>query len=155
MRRIVTIMLSVVIVSVCFTPFITTETKAADIGWVAQTSPRPGESLQAVANLFPKAWAVGAGQLIINTSNNGDTWWEQYYIGTGILRDVYFYDNNLGWAVGDTPNGLILHTSDGGQNWAPQSLPGGYEDIQLKAVRFALGDAGIIVGTKGSDGYKN
>ncbi|MBU4144987.1 MAG: fibronectin type III domain-containing protein [Candidatus Thermoplasmatota archaeon] len=152
MRKVGTIILSIIIISMCLAPFVTINSEA-DIGWVVQTSPRPGVALCAVANQFPKAWAVGIGQLIINTSDNGNTWWEQYYVGPGILRDVHFYDNNLGWAVGDTPDGVILHTSDGGQNWAPQSLPVGYEDVGLKAVRFAYDQSGIIVGSKGSDGY--
>lgn len=35
------------------------------------------------------------------------------------LRDVFFVDNQTGWAVGN--NGVVLATTDGGQNWTAQT----------------------------------
>ena len=35
------------------------------------------------------------------------------------LQDVFFADNQTGWAVGNA--GVILHTADGGQTWAAQT----------------------------------
>lgn len=47
------------------------------------------------------------------------TWTAQTSPVTSRLNDVYFVDNMNGWAVGD--NGVILNTSDGGQNWTSQT----------------------------------
>ena len=40
----------------------------------------------------------------------------------GGIRDVFFIDENIGWAVGgiNTWDRLILSTSDGGNNWTPK-----------------------------------
>jgi photosystem II stability/assembly factor-like uncharacterized protein len=65
---------------------------------------------------------------------------------------VSFADQQSGWAVG--PKGAIFHTSDGGENWYPQSSR---VDVELRSVAFAdnrsgwaVGDAGTILHT--SDG---
>ena len=47
------------------------------------------------------------------------SWTAQTSGVTTNLRDVYFTDNQTGWAVGNA--GVILHTSDGGQTWAAQT----------------------------------
>ena len=47
------------------------------------------------------------------------SWTAQTSGVTNNLRDVYFTDNQTGWAVGDA--GVILHTDDGGQTWSAQT----------------------------------
>lgn len=71
-------------------------------------------------------WAVGGnylGPMILKTTNGGATWSEQYGIHElpawgGSLRDVKFVNRNEGWAVGS--DGIILHTTDSGNNWTQQ-----------------------------------
>jgi photosystem II stability/assembly factor-like uncharacterized protein len=42
-------------------------------------------------------------------------WQIQYSDSTTILRDIFFVNENTGWAVGQ--GGVFLNTSDGGDNW--------------------------------------
>lgn len=74
-------------------------------------------------------WIVGDKSLILHTSTGGLLWLPQ---DSGLkplnirgvkypidLKDVYFIDNNNGWAVGDL--GTIIHTENGGLTWERQS----------------------------------
>ncbi len=60
---------------------------------------------------------------------------------TVLLNDVFFADNQTGWAVGD--DGIIVNTTNGGQNWLPQ-VSGTTE--QLRAVFFIDANTGWAVG---------
>ena len=60
---------------------------------------------------------------------------------TTSLNDVYFTDNQNGWAVGD--KGIIIHTTDGGQNWTSQTS--GTTET-LRAVFFVDKNTGWTVG---------
>ena len=60
-----------------------------------------------------------------------------------LLNDVYFSDNQTGWAVGD--DGTIVNTTDGGQTWNTQTS--GVTDI-LRAVFFIDNNTGWAVGGK-------
>lgn len=58
--------------------------------------------------------------------------WSQQNSGTDLdLKSICFTDNENGWAVGS--EGIILHTTDGGDNWNEQ--PSG-TDYNLESVRF-------------------
>ena len=63
---------------------------------------------------------------------------------TGLLG-VYFTDNNTGTVVGN--DGVILRTTDGGQNWTPQTSG---TINQLRAVWFADANTGTVVGDLGT-----
>ncbi|MFH1542328.1 MAG: YCF48-related protein [bacterium] len=65
------------------------------------------------------------------------------------LNDVFFIDENEGWAVGSSE--VIIHTEDGGENWEVQNVG---TVVELNAVDFvdelhgwAAGDNGIILAT--------
>jgi len=67
-------------------------------------------------------WAVGDNGMILHTSNSGLNWVEQEG-GTNIdLKGVCFTDTLNGWVIGYNytypHNPKILHTADGGANWA-------------------------------------
>ncbi|GAH90751.1 unnamed protein product, partial [marine sediment metagenome] len=61
-----------------------------------------------------EGWAVGRFGTIIHTTNSGNSWTFQTSIATNTLFDVDFSDNLHGIACGQ---GIILYTTDGGQNW--------------------------------------
>jgi len=70
--------------------------------------------------------------------------WEwQYSTTTEDLNDVYFVDNNTGWAIGN--NGTILNTVDGGDNWLQQNS--GTKN-KLRAVHFINKNLGWVVGNE-------
>ncbi|MDR0869762.1 MAG: hypothetical protein LBN39_03125 [Planctomycetaceae bacterium] len=57
------------------------------------------------------------------------------------LNDIFFLDNNCGWAAGD--RGTVWNTPDGGQTWTLQETP---LDCQLHCIRFKDVSFGIAVG---------
>ncbi|MBI1903384.1 MAG: hypothetical protein HYS13_19965 [Planctomycetia bacterium] len=57
------------------------------------------------------------------------------------LRDLFFLDPDLGWAVGD--RGVIWHTADGGRTWRLQASG---VDCALRSVWFSDPDNGLAVG---------
>ncbi len=69
------------------------------------------------------------------------TWTPQASGVTAQLYDVYFTDNQTGWAVGN--DGIIVNTTDGGQNWVPQTS-GTTE--RIRAVFFIDANTGWAVG---------
>lgn len=72
-----------------------------------------------------------------NTSN----WSRQESNVINDLEEVYFIDPNTGWAVG--ANGLVLHTSDGGNNWQTINTP---VTSKLMTVYFLDENTGWVMG---------
>jgi len=62
--------------------------------------------------------AVGTYGVIIESSDNGDTWVQAEVPASVALTGVYFPSPDSGWAVGH--DGLILHSGDGGRTWQKQ-----------------------------------
>lgn len=108
-----------------------------------------------------RGWAVGTGDVILATTDGGQTWAPQKI---GVTREPragglvlpnltalnFLADGRQGWAVGSS--GLILATKDGGKTWAPQASG---TQASLNSVSFhsdgqrgwAVGDGGVIVAT--------
>lgn len=51
------------------------------------------------------------------TEDSGNTW-RMVWNGGALLQSVFFFNEKLGWAVGDART--ILHTADGGRTWVKQ-----------------------------------
>ncbi len=72
-------------------------------------------------------WAVGHGALIVKSTDGGDTWAVQQVPanahGFYLLR-ISALDPNTAWVTGGSafgiPQGIILHTDDGGATWTRQ-----------------------------------
>ncbi len=75
--------------------------------------------------------AVGTYGVIIESSDNGDTWVQAEVPASVALTGVYFPSPDSGWAVGH--DGLILHSGDGGRTWQKQ-LDGYQLNEQIMAV---------------------
>ena len=60
------------------------------------------------------------------------------------LTDIYFVNQNTGYAVGDS--GIILHTTDGGSNWNRYQYA---DDLILHSIYFSCPSRGWISGEKG------
>ena len=89
-------------------------------------------------------WAVGAGGVILHTTDGGGTWVSQ---SSGVLTGlsgVAFADASHGWAVG--ASGVILATTDGGATWTKQTSP---FVADLGAVACTSADDGCAVGAGG------
>jgi len=75
--------------------------------------------LRAVDFVGNKGWAVGRFGTIIHTDDGGITWSFQNNPAVNTLFDVDFSDTLHGLACGD---GIILRTTDGGQNWSRTAI---------------------------------
>lgn len=72
-------------------------------------------------------------------------YWEPQIMGfAGRLVRLYFYNESLGWAVGDS--GLILATTNGGTWWNEQQS---HTKLGLNDVAFFTPDTGVCIGTDG------
>ncbi len=97
--------------------------------WTEQSS-GTSNSLESIRFInSQEGWAVGSssyGELgtIIKTTNGGATWIKQNsgtsHSSNAYLNDVYFVNSNTGWAVGNY--GMVLKTTDGGNNWTNLSF---------------------------------
>jgi len=68
-------------------------------------------------------WAVGRPGSVVAHSSDAGASWRLLKTGQSMpLQAVYFFDEKLGWAVGDA--GTILQTSDGGKSWKAQHQGG-------------------------------
>jgi photosystem II stability/assembly factor-like uncharacterized protein len=70
-------------------------------------------------------WAVGDQSTIIKTSNGGQTWRELKSPYNTLFHEVYFFDRDRGWIIGGGDEGgyygVILITTNGGENWIVKS----------------------------------
>ncbi|NQU67791.1 MAG: hypothetical protein HQ510_07610 [Candidatus Marinimicrobia bacterium] len=94
-----------------------------------------------------KPWTTtGPIQMILHTENGGSTWYFQdYNSGEWPLKAVFFWNEQIGWAVGEL--GYILTTSNGGENWSYQSSG---TNQQLYDIIFTTATNGWIVGEQGT-----
>jgi photosystem II stability/assembly factor-like uncharacterized protein len=91
-----------------------------------------------------EGWAVGAGGVIIHTTDGGATWTTQTSgVATNLTR-VAFVSATEGWAVG--ASGVIIHTTDGGATWTAQTSG---VTTQLNGVAFVSATEGWVVGASG------
>jgi photosystem II stability/assembly factor-like uncharacterized protein len=85
----------------------------------AQMSPLASKSLlQSVAKAGNRLVAVGQRGHIVVSTDGGATWKQSAVPVSSDLTSVFFVDDTQGWAVGH--DGVILHTSDGGDRWELQ-----------------------------------
>ena len=74
-------------------------------------------------------WAIGSNGDIICTTDGGENW-ELRHSNIDHVSDIFFVDDQFGWAVGllftgeinwyPVYEGVLLNTTDGGENWTIQ-----------------------------------
>jgi photosystem II stability/assembly factor-like uncharacterized protein len=94
-----------------------------------------------------KLVVVGERGHILISTDVGATWRQVEVPTRAMLTGVFFYDENLGWAVGH--DSVILRTTDGGTtwelvNWAPE------EEAPFFDVWFPDADNGFAIGAYGT-----
>ncbi|MBT5607413.1 MAG: hypothetical protein HN742_05775 [Lentisphaerae bacterium] len=111
-----------------------------------------------------KGWAVGGLGTIRHTDDGGVTWRTQPADIDYALEKVFFLDEWRGFAVGGRPRsqrvavtgtaGVILVTSDGGQNWRTVFRDGAAHLFGLSfasdSVGYAVGGYGVVLKTNDS-----
>jgi photosystem II stability/assembly factor-like uncharacterized protein len=123
-------------------------------GWFWQNPWPTGNPLNDVCFIdVNTGWAAGEYGTIIKTTDGGDNWTIQSCEKTYHLNGIYFSDANNGVAVGFDNTGsslgapffigIILRTTDGGENWIMQSND---VDCKLNGVFFTDDNNGTAVG---------
>ena len=93
------------------------------------------QHLNAVFFMNPlKGWVIGSFGTIYSTDDGGFTWTIQQLNTDFPLKDIYFINDSTGWIAAGrggywNDEGLILKTTDGGQNWFP--ITNNYLSYQL------------------------
>ena len=122
--------------------------------WTTQISDTEGY-FKAVAFADARTgWAV-AGMNVLRTTDGGTSWSShdlgttQRGLGVDSLASVAFVDSRTGWVVGDNgiDNGIIRHTTDGGDSWIDQKRP---NEPGLRSVTFVNVSTGWAVGSNGA-----
>jgi photosystem II stability/assembly factor-like uncharacterized protein len=114
-------------------------------GWIPQSSGVSTTLFEVLMTDVTHGTAVGAGGVIIRTTNGGVTWQNVTSGTTTNLYGVDFCCVTSGIAVGNA--GLMLRTTNEGATWT--ALPQITTD-NLRGVSFTTGSVGMVVGTNGA-----
>jgi photosystem II stability/assembly factor-like uncharacterized protein len=72
-------------------------------------------------------WCAGAEGIIIHTTDGAISWTEQNSTVTNFIVDLFFLNENLGWALTfrNVPpfRTIILRTTNGGNGWIANDYP--------------------------------
>lgn len=87
--------------------------------------------------------------ILLKTTNGGETWQKLPNVPY-LIYDIYFLDQQRGWAVGTDSaySGIILATEDGGNNWTVQEegLLGQLHALSYQdGFLWAVGDYGLVL----------
>ncbi len=91
--------------------------------WFSQSSGTGVDIYSIFFSSSQKGWFVGSSGKIFNTVDGGNSWQPQSSGTSNELYGISFVDDMNGWVVGDD---IILHTTNGGNNWVSQAFPPGY-----------------------------
>ncbi len=93
-------------------------------------------------------WAAGEGGTIIKTTDGGYNWNVQITNVETYIVDLFFLNQNLGWALTIrqlTPFGTtILHTTNGGDDWIAEDFP--QQSVIMNTIFFFDSLNGLIGG---------
>jgi photosystem II stability/assembly factor-like uncharacterized protein len=83
-------------------------------------------------------WAVGSYGTIIHTINGGQSWQlqKQYYDPYVYITSVYFTDSLNGWTDGVDGSGQFFRTTNGGEDWIAEYIPGVSSTWELSSIFF-------------------
>ena len=157
---------SFLFVTVFFSAFLSVQPVFAQETWVWQNPLPQGNVLHDVFVIDQStAVAVGENGTFLKTTDAGQNWMYQIIEAdvpgespprkriSSELRSVHFIDTNTGWIAGFGKT--LLKTTDGGQTWSMQELPGqdnpsAWDDYgyDLFAIQFIDRNTGYAVGSK-------
>jgi photosystem II stability/assembly factor-like uncharacterized protein len=136
-------------------PFLICRTEDGGYTWQSH-SPSTRQRIETLLKYFfistEIGWAGGSDGALYRTEDGGKSWQPQVVAPNGTdVGDVFFINEKTGWITNSVwgskankPIGGIYHTSDGGQTWLQQQLPG--SDIVIESIHFIDENEGWSVG---------
>lgn len=116
--------------------------------WIQVESPTTKKIWRIVCLDSLNCWAAGDSGLILHSSNGGSNWEIQEAEIFNNILDIFFLNNNLGWAVAikfDEPSGsYLLKTTNGGENWNSQLFDS--NNVYFFTVNFLDSLNGFLAG---------
>ncbi|MCB0712128.1 MAG: T9SS type A sorting domain-containing protein [Ignavibacteriae bacterium] len=120
--------------------------------WNLDKAPQVIDFIKGV-HIYNRLNAVAVGgtlaprNIILRTTNGGESWVNQPSGSTQTLNGTYMVDSMNVWAVGIANH--VLHSTDGGSSWevVDVGLP---SLVSLQSISFADAERGVIVGEKGT-----
>ena len=117
--------------------------------WIKLTSPTSIRISKLFCTDSLNYWAVGDSGLIIHTSNAGSSWEVQNSGLSNPIQDIFFLNNNLGWAVSARFDSLfgsyILKTKNGGEVWEKEFFS--IENKFFQTIYFLDSLNGFVAGS--------
>jgi photosystem II stability/assembly factor-like uncharacterized protein len=121
--------------------------------WASVTGPAVGVNLTAVWMRSRTEWIVGtAGGELYYTRDSGSSWTIKGFpgSGTGVVRDIAFSSDAVGYMSHDTvaPLGRILRTIDGGFSWyvLPESATTMPSSDRINSLAACNDDKNLVFG---------
>jgi photosystem II stability/assembly factor-like uncharacterized protein len=125
--------------------------------WKSIDSPTD-KTLRTVAFLDSlNGWIAGDSCYIFKTTDGAQNWEQQYQNDEYDLYDLFFLDENFGWAVCvpidpiAKTNALLLNTTDGGQTWEENLYP--VDNIYMNSIFYFDSANGWMGGNSGNIVY--
>lgn len=123
--------------------------------WIVQTSPTSKYLNRVFFVDNNTGWIAGDLGLILNTTDNGQRWTEQYTGTFDNIFNIFFLNERLGWAltwqvIPDSAlytGTILLTTTNGGDNWLKSKFE--KSDHYLKTIYFLDSLTGFTSGAPG------
>ena len=93
-----------------------------------------------------RGFIAADGGKILRTVDGGEHW-HAVHRGHRFLFDLYFVDDQFGWAVGDL---RLIRTTDGGETWHRPIPHDSEQPFSARAIQFLDRDVGWAVGKAGA-----
>jgi len=123
--------------------------------WESQGGFAADASYASVTNVGRNDCWVTVDDEIWHSDDAGETWIRQLFSSTGLLRDVFFCNDQSGWATAGA--GQVFHTLNGGSDWAlctsfpGHALLGNIAFMDVNHGWIAAGDSGVYHTTDGGE----
>ena len=118
--------------------------------WIQQNSGTPDDLHAVHFTDISNGWAVGDGGTILRTTDGGNSWDPQDSGTTDDFKQVRFLNNWYGFAVGHQSwTGKLYTTSNGGEAWTSQDLPG----LHANPILYFLDANNLWAVSWDTDGY--
>lgn len=133
------------------------QTRDGGVNWQQPPAPLPrGVPAQfdftCVCARGSQIWLAGQpGTSVLHSPDEGRSWYRYPTRSPNPIRDVFFVNERVGWAVGSL--GTIQRTTDGGQSWQVQRTGGGraaWMTVTGEAASIPYELLGLLAG---DDGY--